>query len=141
MPFFCKVDGCGRKFKRRFDLRQHISQRHVGNSTVEKCFLCGQIFHHCDELQDHQSTYHKPSRRFVVKESAYKKDFITFRYHFLPEETNFDEAQNGLKKKLANLIATEAAKRIICRVSLIFIAEMIMVDHAGDKITRCSIPF
>ena len=141
MTFFCKVDGCGRRFKRKFDLRQHIGQRHVGNSTVEKCFLCGQIFYHCDELQDHHATHHKPSRRFVVKESAYKKDFVTFRYHFLPEETNFDEAQNGLRKKLGDLIANEAAKRIICKISLIFIAEMVMVDHSGDKISRCSIPF
>ena len=141
MVFICKVDGCERNFRRRFDLRQHISQRHVGNETVEKCFLCGQVFYHCDELQEHHAKHHKPSRRFVVKESAYRKNFQTYRYHFLPDEMNFDEAQNGLRKKLVGLITTEAAKRIICKISLIFIAEMIMVDHQGDRISRCSIPF
>jgi hypothetical protein len=141
MVFICKANGCGRRFQRKFDLRQHIGQRHVGNQTVEKCFLCGQVFYHCDELQEHHAKVHKPSRRFIVKESAYKKNFVTFRYHFLPDERNFDEAQNGLRKKLVNLIANEAAKRIICKISLIFITEMMMVDHQGDRISRCSIPF
>jgi len=141
MVFMCKVDGCDRKFRRKFDLRQHVSQRHVGNTNVEKCFLCGQIFHDCDELQDHHATRHRPSRRFVVKESAYRKNFQTYRYHFLPEETNFEEAQNGLRKKLYDLISSEAAKRVMCKISLIFIAEMVMIDHQGDRINRASIPF
>lgn len=141
MKFVCKVDGCGRRFQRKYDLRQHLNQRHVGNDAVEKCFLCGQIFYHCDELQEHHATHHKPSRRFVVKESAYRKSFLTYRYHFLPEETSFEDAQNCLRKKLQSLITNEAAKRVICKISLIFIAEMIMIDHHGDKINRASIPF
>lgn len=141
MVFICQVESCGRRFQRKYDLRQHLNQRHVGNAAVEKCFLCGQIFYDCDELQEHHATHHKPSRRFVVKESAYRKNFITFRYHFLPEETNFENAQNNMRKKLQDLITNEVAKRIICKISLIFIAEMIMVDHQGEKINRASIPF
>jgi len=142
MVFVCKVDGCGRSFRRKYDLKQHVNQRHANeNEIVEKCFLCGQIFTDCDELQEHYASSHKPSRRFVVKESAFRKNFITFRYHFLPTENNFEEAQNNLRNKLQNLIHSEAAKRIICKISLIFIAEMIMVDHQGEKINRASIPF
>ena len=142
MVFICKVDGCHRRFQRKYDLRQHVNQRHANeNEIVEKCFLCGQIFTDCDELQTHYETSHKPSRRFVVKESAFKKNFVTFRYHFLPSENNFEEAQNGIRKKLQNLIHAEASRRVICKISLIFIAEMIMVDHQGEKINRASIPF
>ena len=140
--FVCKVDNCGRQFRRKFDLKQHISQRHAHeNELVEKCFLCGQVFMDCQELQEHYEKAHKPSRRFVVKESAFRKDFQTYRLHFLPSEINFDEAQNGIRKKVFGLLQSEAVKRVICKISLIFVAEMIMVDHSGEKIQRASIPF
>ena len=140
--FICSVETCKKAFSRKYDLRQHINSKHLQTSeSVEKCFLCGQIYPDSDELQKHYAIAHKPSRRFIVKESAYQKNLLTYRYHFLPSETNFEEAQNGIRKKLETLIMAEAAKRIICKISLIFIAEMTMTDLQGEKIYRASIPF
>jgi len=140
--FLCKIEGCSRQFTRKHDLTRHHNQKHLHNDTiVDKCFLCGQFFNSDDELQNHYQTAHKPGRRFVVKESAFRRKFITLRYNFLDTEKDFLISQRGIKKLIARQIETEAAKRIMTRISLIFIAEMIMTDHQGEKVTKAMIPF
>jgi len=99
------------------------------------------IFMSHPELQDHFAIIHKPSRRFIKKESAFGKRFVTWRYNFLANENQFDMSQVGIKRLVRNKILAEIAQRIIGRVSLIFIAEMIMVDHQGEKITTAMVPF
>lgn len=138
--FVCKEENCGRHFKRKYDLKNHIKHSHL-QQVVERCFLCGQTFQDYPQLQDHYSNFHKPSRRFTIKESAFKKKFLTYRYTFLPNERNPDSAQFGIKNLIRRQILSEAAKRVISRVSLILIAEMIMVDHQGEKVSKASIPF
>lgn len=93
------------------------------------------------ELQDHFSIIHKPNRRFVKKDSAFGKKFVTWRYNFLPNESPFDMAQAGVRRLVRNKILVEVAQRIVARVSLIFIAEMVMIDHQGERITTAMIPF
>jgi hypothetical protein len=93
------------------------------------------------ELENHHEKYHRPSRRFYLKESAFKKSLVTFRYNFLWDDNNFDEAQNSIKGKIVRQILSATMKRMITKVSLIFIAEMAMVDHQGEKVTKAYIPF
>jgi len=140
--FICNIDNCNKQFTRKYSLRIHQDQKHSNHGNLlEKCFLCHQLFQSCDELQDHYSVAHRPIRRFVVKESAFQRKFITYRYNFLPNEKDFIGSQKGIRNLVLRQIMNEAAKKIMTRVSLIFIAEMVMTDYSGQNITRASIPF
>jgi hypothetical protein len=137
----CPEPNCGRRFTRRFTLNRHYQNVHCVDNIVEKCFLCGQIFSNCNELQKHYKRFHKPSKQFYVKESAFKRAFITYRYNFVESDLSFASSQIGIKDLLMERILLEAAQKNVCKVSLIFIAEMVMLDHSGEKLTSASIPF
>ena len=122
--FVCTEQNCGKKFTRQFNLKRHINLFHVNSdNVVEKCFLCGQIFKNCDDLQNHYKRTHKPTRKFVLVESAFRKSIITYRYNFLDNEINFAAAQLGIKQLVKNQILLEAAKKTVCKVSLIFVGQ------------------
>jgi len=140
--FVCGVENCTRRFQRKFDLKNHRNQVHLNeNVPMTKCLLCGMIFMSDGELQDHFAVIHKPSRRFVKKDSAFGKKFVTWRYNFLATENQFDMSQSGIRRLIYNKILAETAQSVIARISLIFIAEMVMADHQGDRITTAMIPF
>ena len=140
MVFICREANCGRRFQRRYDLKKHIHHLH-GEKIVEKCFLCGQLFEDRLTLQEHYSKYHKPSRHFIVKESALKKNVITYRYNYLENEINFERALLGVKRIVRRQIELETAQKLMTKVSLVFVAEMIMTDYQGEKISTASIHF
>lgn len=140
MVFICREDNCGRRFRRRYDLKTHIHHFH-GEKIMEKCFLCGQIFENRPALEEHYSKYHKPSRHFVVKDSAFNRNVITYRYNYLANEIDFQRALLGVKRIVRRQIELETAQKIMTKVSLIFVAEMVMTDHQGEKISVASIPF
>lgn len=142
MVFVCNIDACGRQFRRRYDLRRHQNHFHIQNANlVEKCFFCGQLFNTCDELQHHYRQAHPPNRKFVVKEKAFRDNFITYRYNYLPDINSIDDAQNSIRRLIHSQILNETAQKMICKVSLIIIAEMSMIDHQGERISVASIPF
>lgn len=90
---------------------------------------------------DHYSKYHKPSRHFVIKESAFNRNVITYRYNYLENEIDFERALFGVKQIVRRQIELETAQKLMTKVSLIFVAEMTMTDHQGEKISTASIPF
>ena len=138
----CPEEGCAAKFTRKYNLNRHFRKYHGGNPIVEKCFLCGQIFRTCEELNKHFQRNHKPTRQFVLVESAFKKAITNFRYTF-PEfsELNFSQSQLNIKNLIKDKIIFEASKKTICKVSLVFTAQMSMLDLTGDKIHTSYIPF
>ena len=137
----CLEPTCEAKFTREFNLKRHFQKYHSGSQPVEKCFICGQIFNSCEELKIHLMKYHKPTRKFILVESAFKKAIVTLRYTFPETDLNFVQSQLGIKDLIKTTIINEAAKRTICKVSLIFVAQMSMIDHSGEKVTTCHIPF
>lgn len=140
--YVCTFNDCGRSFKRQYEFKKHYKDFHInGPRIVEKCFLCGQIFNNCNEIQEHYVLVHKPSKQFIVKESAFRKNLITYRYNFSEHEKDFNLSQTTTEKIIYRQILTEVGKRVMCKISLIFIAEMHMTDHEGEKISRASIPF
>ena len=132
---------CGKKFTRRFTLNRHYQNFHLNNELVEKCSLCGQLFESCEHLQKHYKFSHRPSRKFFLKESAFKKAFATYRYNFMESDINFSSAQLSVREKIKERLIFEAAKKTVCKASLIFICQMSMNDHAGNIMTSASIPF
>ena len=137
----CPEKNCQRKFTRRFNLNRHYQNFHLNNELIEKCILCGQLFEDCEHLQKHYRRFHRPSRKFFVKESAFNRNFITYRYNFNQDEKNFENAQLGIKNLIQERLLSESVEKTVCKASLIFIAEMSMTDHAGEKMTTISIPF
>ncbi len=138
----CPEEGCSAKFTRKYNLDRHFKRNHIGNLPVEKCFLCGQIFNTCEDLSKHFYHYHKPTRKFVLVESAFKKAILNFRYKFTENSgLNFAQSQLSIKNLIKNTILVEAAKKTICKVSLVFTAQMSMMDISGDKVTTAYIPF
>lgn len=108
---------------------------------MERCQLCGNLFNTCDELQQHYQRSHKPSQHFTIKESAFKRKFVTYRYTFGPNETDFLSVQKRLRRLVLQQIMNEAARKIMTKIGLIFIAEMYMTDNSGQTVTKAVIPF
>ena len=139
--FICPSAGCSSKFTRRCNLNRHFEKYHLGNNPIEKCFICGQIFHTCEDLKKHFKKCHKPTRQFVLTESAFKKSIVTLRYIYPEADLNFTQSQHSIKDLIQKTILLEAAKRTVCKVGLVFVAQMSMIDHSGEKLTTCNIPF
>ena len=140
MPI-CPEINCGRNFTRQYNLNRHYQRYHVDAPIVERCFICGLIFNNNADLQTHYQRVHRPTKKFVVVESAFKKAIVTYRYTFQNNVFNFAQAQNGILNNIKQTIILEAAKKTIVKVGLIFLAEMAMLDHAGDTINTAVIPF
>ena len=141
MVLNCPHNGCSAKFTRQYNLNRHYEKNHLGNEPVEKCFICGQIFRNCQDLQTHFQRCHKPSRKFIPCESAFKKSIVTLRYTFPEIDLNFSQSQHSIKNLLQKTILNEAARRTVCKVSLVFVAQMSMIDFSGEKLTTAYIPF
>ena len=140
--FVCGIDDCQKQFSRRYHLKRHQTQVHLNDvRQMERCILCYQLFETCEELQNHYARQHKPSRYFLLKDSAFRRNFVTYRYNFLPNEKDFPLAQKNLKRLLQKQILRETVEKVIARVSLIFLAEMVMLDNTGQQVTQAVIPF
>ena len=141
MVFKCSSEGCLKTFTRVSNLKRHERNFHSEDKVVEKCFICKQIFNTCSELKEHYESYHLPTKKFIILQSAFKKSILTYRYNF-PETCNiFTTAQSTLLNKIKNVILCEAARKNVCKVSLVLVAQMSMLDHAGQTMTIASIPF
>ena len=137
----CPEQNCGKKFSRRYNLNRHYQNFHLNNELVEKCTLCGQLFESCEQLQKHYRFSHRPSRKFFLKESAFRKAFATYRYNFMEDDINFASAQLSIRDKIKERLLFECGKKTVCKASLILISQMVMLDHSGNEMTRASIPF
>ena len=141
MVLTCPQEGCTKTFTRLSNLKRHEKNFHSPEQIVEKCFLCKQIFKTCSELKHHYETSHLPTKKFEILQSAFKKSIVTYRYTYPETCKNFSAAQSAVLSKIQNVILCEAAQKNVCKVSLIFVAQMSMTDHAGQTITIASIPF
>ena len=139
--FVCPVANCGVSFTRKTNLTRHHKRYHIQSIIVEKCVLCGLVFNSCSELQLHYKRLHKPSKYFYIKESAFKKTLLTYRFNFEEGFNDFYKSQTSLKPHIKKTILSECGARTICKVGLVIIAEMQMLDHVGNKITTAVIPF
>ena len=137
----CPEVTCQRKFSRQYNLNRHYEKFHLNSDICEKCFLCGQIFNSCDDLQKHYRRAHKPSKQFFIKNSAFKKAFVEYTYTFSENDINYMSALHCIKNLVEERIIHEAATKVVCKVSLIFICQMSMLDHAGDKLDTAKIVF
>ncbi len=137
----CPILTCNATFSRQYNLNRHHERFHLQQDFVEKCLLCGQIFQTCKDLQRHYRIVHKPSAKFYEKENAFRKNVVSFRYNFPDNLTNFQHGQRMIQNSVAQLLRIEAGKKTLIKTSLIYICEMSMVDHVGEKVTTTLIPF
>jgi hypothetical protein len=137
----CPEVNCPLIFKKRYNLNRHYEKFHLHATIVEKCYLCGQIFENCHKLQEHYISHHTFNKKFKVIESAFRKSIITYRYTFRENEFNFPKSQHNIRKNVFNTILCEAAKKTVCKVSLVYIALMQMTDNEGEKVSSAAIPF
>lgn len=141
MVFSCPHPGCGKHFTRNANLNRHFQNFHINETIVEKCFICQEIFQNCNDLQNHYRRNHLKSKKFVILQSAFRRSILTYRYTF-PDNCNIlSTAQASIQNKIKNIILCESAKKNVCKISLVFIAQMSMLDHAGEKMTIATIPF
>ncbi len=139
--FKCPVENCGVSFTRNSNLLRHHKRYHLQSVIVEKCVLCGMIFPTCQDLQTHYKKFHKPSKYFYVKESAFRKSVMTYRFNYEEGFNDFFKSQTALLPGIKKTIYSESGLRTICKVGLIIIAEMQMIDHIGNKISSALFPF
>ena len=97
---FFKCSSCESKFTRKSNLQKHFNTKHLGGNKIAKnCFLCGQLFNSYEILDDHIQNFHKPSQYFEIRESAFQRSAICYRYIFSQYKDNLVltplEAQNS----------------------------------------------
>ena len=141
MVVTCPHEDCKKTFSRVSNLKRHEKNFHTPDKVVEKCFLCKKIFQNCSELKNHYEVDHLPSKKFKLLQSAFKKTIITYRYQYPETCKEFSLAQSSLLSKIQNVLLCEAAQKNICKVSLVLVAQMLMLDHVGETVTTASIPF
>ena len=139
--FKCPALNCNIQFTKVYNLNRHYERFHLNNDIAEQCLLCGSIFYSCEELQKHYKRIHKPTKKFVLKESAHRKTVTSFRYTFPANSFDFKNAQLLALPSIKKLLFLEASKRTLIKVSFVYICEMSMLDHVGEKITTTMIPF
>ena len=141
MPFTCCY--CKSIFSRKANLKRHLARKHSTSKHIINCFLCGLIFDDITELNEHYENYHQPSDYFEIKESAFNKTLIVYRYLYNnSKHISLADSQNSfIKKEIKKVIYHEAAKKNIIKYSLILIANMQMLDNKNDIISSATIPF
>ena len=141
MVVTCPHEDCKKTFSRVSNLKRHEKNFHTPDKIVEKCFLCKKIFQNCSELKNHYEVDHLPSKKFKLLQSAFKKTIITYRYQYPETCKEFSLAQSSLLSKIQNVLLCEAAQKNICKVSLVLVSQMLMLDHVGETVTTAAIPF
>ena len=94
----CPVVNCNSTFSRQYNLNRHFERFHNNNDLVEKCLLCGQICENIELLSEHFRVFHKTSKHFYKKESAFRKNLVVYRFDFSKDEYNFSLAQKKIVK-------------------------------------------
>lgn len=138
-----KCPSCDVKFSRRDNLKRHFALKHSGKPNVINCFLCGLIFDDFENLENHHENFHQPSNHFEIRESAFQKTALSYRYVYSKKDfITLSEAQNSfIRREIRKTIYHETAKKNNLKFSLIFLAEMNMFDGNNLLISRATIPF
>lgn len=137
-----KCSECEKTFSRQYNRDRHFNVVHNKNSTITaQCFLCGAIFPNNEKLENHIQEQHKPSKKFILQKKAFGKKLTNYRFIYQENEIEFYRAQTKLINPLFKTILSEAARLTICKVSLIFIGEMVMLDNQGGILTKVVVPF
>lgn len=138
-----KCPSCDANFSRRDNLKRHFALKHSGKPNVINCFLCGLIFDDFENLEHHHENFHKPSNHFEVRESAFQKTALSYRYVYNKKDfITLAEAQNSfVKQEIRKTIYHETAKKNNLKFCLIFLAEMNMFDGNNFLISKATIPF
>lgn len=137
----CGEKGCNQTFSRPWNLNRHKQRKHLNTDFSENCLLCGKTFLDSDNLQKHLIIDHGPSDKFYEKESAFHHAVLKYRFNYGEDQNNFNAGQIQVLEDVKNTIRFEAAKKRLVKVSLVYICQMSMTDHAGDKIQTTLIPF
>ena len=137
----CDEKGCNQAFSRIWNLHRHKQRKHLNSSFSENCLLCGKTFFEADNLQRHLIVDHGPSEKFYEKESAFHRAVLKYRFNYEENQTSFNNGQMQVLEDIKSTIRFEAAKKRLVKVSLVYICQMSMTDHAGDKIQNTLIPF
>lgn len=138
-----KCPSCKSVFSRNSNLKRHFARKHSTSKHITNCFLCGMIFDDILNLDDHYDNFHKSSNYFEVKESAFHKTVVVYRYLYnKSEHITLSDSQNSfIKKQIKKVIYHEAAKKNIIKYSIILVADMNMLDNKNDLVSKATIPF
>jgi hypothetical protein len=138
-----KCPSCNSKFTRKRNLTKHFGIKHSNTNVVMNCFLCGQIFSDNNLLDEHHKNYHKPSNYFEIRDSAFQRAALCYRYVYdIQSILTPSEAQsNFVKNEIKKIVFHETAVKNAIKFSIIFIAEMKMLDNMNVVISKAIIPF
>ena len=141
MKFPCTA--CPSRFTRKKNLNRHYAQKHLGLKNVFACFLCGRVFENYRNLKHHHEGAHKASSYFEIREQAFRKSAVSYRYIFDSSfvQTPNDCLDNFLKIEMKKVILHEALRKNSIKFSSIFIANMVMMGSEGECLAKASIPF
>ncbi len=141
MSFKCSL--CKSIFSRKSNFLRHYARKHSTSKHIINCFLCGLLFDDILELDEHYENSHKSSDYFEVKESAFGKTVVVYRYYYSKSKhiTLGDSQNKFIKNEIKKVIFHETAKKNIIKYSIILIADMNMLDNKNDIISKATIPF
>lgn len=138
-----KCQECNAKFARNFNLNRHIHLTH-SDSPLNRCELCGQEFTNYDNLLLHHKKEHTVAKGFQIRESAFRKSVLKYRYTYPLHEDNIkiEHFHNEeIQKKVRKTILHELAKKSSIKFELILIAEMVQLNEENKVFVKIQVPF
>ena len=136
-----KCEYCGSKFSRNHNLNRHIQLIHSA-STLNICELCGQTFLKLGELEAHHQENHPIGAGFIVRESAFRRSIINYRYIYPHAQIRIDKiCEPIIQKNVKKTILYELLKKKSLKFTLVLIADMVQFDHNNEIITNIQVPF
>lgn len=134
---------CNRKFSRNFNLKRHIHLMH-SDTVLNRCELCGTEFSSYDELSSHHKNIHTVGKSFVLRESAFRKNILKYRYIYPQRDENvkIEHFHNHfMKNKVLKTLKHVLVKKKSIKFEIILIAEMVQKSEDGDIFVRLQVPF
>lgn len=119
-----------------------MANKHSGPEIISKCPICAKVFFNTFHLKRHIFECHPPSKELKEKENAFNKKFITYQYTYPDGVDTLEKSQNDeVLKQVLKTLKYEAASKHFMRVSLILIANMVMLNADGEIEAEGNIPF
>ncbi|MDP2809698.1 MAG: hypothetical protein Q8O34_06075 [Rhodocyclaceae bacterium] len=119
-----KCPSCDSKFTRKNNLKNNFTKKHLGGKRIAKnCFLCGQLFENDELLDDHRQNFHKPSNYFEIRESAFKKSVVCYRYIYSQDNmlTPSDAQSSFIKNEIKKLSTMRSVLKMLQNSVLFFL--------------------
>ena len=129
MAFACSV--CEAVFSRKFARDRHARNIHSRVEPVYECSHCLKLFANHGLLKEHRRT-HEPTTGFTLNESAFGKNFLSFRKIYATKVHTFEESVQLDRRDIVLLLNYHVLVSRTVKCDITTTVEFIKYDEDGN---------